>query len=355
MAELDTTAYLADIKGPVISAELKEKLDSEITVQEISQAVKMLPNGKCPSTDGLPIEFYKVFWPKLKDFIFGLFAEIVNANELHLSARQGIISLLEKIGRDLLKLKSWRPLTLLNSDLKIYSKILATRLHSTFTTIIHKSQTGFCKGRYIAENIMKMINLMEFCKRTESSAVVISIDFEKAFDKMRWTAAYDALRAFGIGEKFIDLVKILYNKPTSTVMNNGFWSDWFRPTRGCRQGDPFSALIFTVTAEILGIKLRANVNICGIKYNIDDELLGVQYADDTWMALEATEQNINNALNELLKYEAFSGLNVNYEKSVAFILGPLRDTDAKFYTLKKLFWTDGPVKILGINFHLIGR
>ena len=162
--------------------------------------------------------------------------------------------------------------------------------------------------------------------------------------------AYESLHVFGITDEFIDLIKILYTNPTSTVINNGFWSEWINPNRGTRQGDPISSLIFTATAEVLGIKLHANIKIAGIDTG-GDVLLNVQYADDTWLALEANEENINNALNELKKYEEYSGLTINFDKSTAFILGPLRDTDAKFYTMKQLFWSNGPIKILGLYYH----
>ena len=82
-----------------------------------------------------------------------------------------------------------------------------------------------------------------------------------------------------------------------------------------------------------------------------DLLLSGQYADDTWIALKPTEQNINSALSELDNFARFSGLTINYQKSVAFKLGPLRDSDAKFYMLKPLFWTDRPIKMLGVKIH----
>ena len=67
--------------------------------------------------------------------------------------------------------------------------------------------------------------------------------------------------------------------------------------------------------------------------------------------MEANTDNIDNALHELQNFAHYSGLTINYDKTTAFILGPLKDTDAKFYTMKKLFWSDGPVKILGIMIH----
>ena len=328
-------------------------LDADITIGKLGLAVKSLANNKSPSTDGLPIDCYKAFWSKIKNLLYELYQDIISSNELYLSARRGIISLLEKVGRNSLQLKSWCPLTLLNSDYKIFSKVLALRLQKVLNTVIHESQTGFVKGRFIAENTIKILNLMEHCERTGKSAVVISIDFEKAFDQMEWPAIDAALTTFGVGPKFRKMIQILYKNPVRTVLNNGTWSNWIYPTRGCRQGDPISSILYIITAETLGIKLRSNIKIKGIQISNDNDtyLLSVQYADDTWLALESNEQNINEALHELEKFCKFSGLTINYQKSVAFILGPLRDTDPKYYMMKQLFWSDGPVKILGISLH----
>ena len=93
----------------------------------------------------------------------------------------------------------------------------------------------------MAENILKMMNLIEYC---EDHKPVISLDFEKAFDKLEWEVIHLALETFRVGPKFRQLLKILYTDPLSCTMNNGFWSNWFSPTRACRQGDPISSLIF---------------------------------------------------------------------------------------------------------------
>ena len=343
-------SYIEDLEAPKITLSQKEFLDSDISQGEIARSIKQMANNKSPGTDGLPVEFYKMFYGKLKSLLFSLFEEIIEEKSFHLSAKRGIISLLEKVGQSILKLKSWRPLSLLNVDFKVFSKILASRLHTVLNDIIHDSQTGFIKGRYMAENIMKMMNLIEYCNKNAKSAAILSIDFEKAFDKVSWQATIEALKLFGIGDKFVNLIKIMFQCPTSTVLNNGFWSDWFYPTRGNRQGDPISPLLFTLTIEILGIKLRANPNIKGIN-TARSSFLSAQYADDLYLALEPEQENLNQVILELEKFKKFSGLSVNFNKTVAFVLGPLRDTDPKFYTLKPLFWSDGPVKMLGVYIH----
>ena len=92
--------------------------------------------------------------------------------------------------------------------------------------------------------------------------------------------------------------------------------------------------------------MRANVNIKGIQMN-RYEMKNIHYADDLWSALEPNENNIREAFMELERFSRFSGLTINYGKSVAKIIGPLKKTNARLYTLKPLFWSEGPIKILG--------
>ena len=155
--------FTEGIKFPTISQQDKTELDKDITPNEIALAIKSLSNDKCPGTDVLPANFYKMFYPKIKDFLPKLYEEIIRDKKLHLSARRGIISLLEKIDKNLLKIKSWHPLSMLNTDYKILAKILVTYMQSVMKDIIHPSQTGFLKGRHIGQNIMRLLNLMEYC------------------------------------------------------------------------------------------------------------------------------------------------------------------------------------------------
>ena len=110
---------------------------------------------------GFRLNFIKFFYPKIKNFLWQLCLEIAEQGEFHLSAKRGILSLLEKIGKDGLILDNWRPLTLLNTDNKIYSKILATRMAKTYKHIIDSSQTGFISGRQLAENIIKINEIIQ--------------------------------------------------------------------------------------------------------------------------------------------------------------------------------------------------
>ena len=116
-----------------------------------------MKNNKTPSVDGIPIEFYKIFWHDIKDILYDSYCYSIESGSLSISQKQGIITLIPKQEKDTHYLKKWRPISLLTVDYKILSSALATRLKSELITLIHEDQTGFVKGHYIGESIRKVI------------------------------------------------------------------------------------------------------------------------------------------------------------------------------------------------------
>ena len=247
--------YLQSLDTPKLPDQQRKELDKDITQLEVAQAIRDLPNNKVGGTDGLPIQFYKMFYPKLKNFLYELLVEIIKEGQLHLSARQGIISLLEKTGKDPLLIENWRPISLLCSDYKIFAKIIAKRLQATLQDLLHYSQTGFLKHRNIAENIMKLQSVYHYCESEQKSAVLLSFDFKKAFDIVSWEAIVLTFQHFNFGHNFINMIKILYNNISSCVFNNGYWTQHFLLQKSTRQGCPASSLIFNTVVKLLGHKI----------------------------------------------------------------------------------------------------
>ena len=108
-----------------------------------------MARNKCPGLDGLSIEFYDTFFNEISGTLHSLYMNTCDqTKKLNPTAREGVISLLEKEGKNPLKLKGgWRPLTMLSCDFKIFAKIIANRLQMVLPTIIHNDQKGFIKGR----------------------------------------------------------------------------------------------------------------------------------------------------------------------------------------------------------------
>ena len=121
----------------------REALDQDITYEEIYQAAKSMVMGKVPGCDGLPIEFYLKYWEELKPLIWPMYELVLKQKILGESAHKGLISLIPKKEKDSQFIKNLRPLTLLNTDYKILTKVFATCLKTVLPDIIGEQQVGF--------------------------------------------------------------------------------------------------------------------------------------------------------------------------------------------------------------------
>ena len=135
-----------DQEHPKLNQIDKENCEGLLTEKECLEAVKSMELGKSPGTDGLPAEFYKVFWKDISPYLISSLNRSYQKGKLAITQRRGIISLIPKKEKALNQLKNWRPITLLNCDYKIASKAIASRLKTVLSDLIEYDQTGFLKA-----------------------------------------------------------------------------------------------------------------------------------------------------------------------------------------------------------------
>ena len=334
-------------EAPKLSEEEKQLTDNLITEEELLSALKHTKNNKSPGSDGFPAEFYKVFWLDIKKYLVDSVNYAYNVGSLSIIQKQGVISLLPKAGRDPMWLKNWRPITLLNQDYKLISKVLAFRLKGVLPKIINPDQTGFVKDRYIGENITRIFNIMDYADEEELEAVIMSVDYEKAFDCLEWDFLEKALEYFNFGNGFKKWIRTLYNNITSCVVNNGWTTASFNPSRGVRQGCPISPYLFIICAEIFAIEIRANENIKGIKMGEDVHKI-IQFADDTALILKFEEGTLRHTYAILTEFSYISGLRINLEKTIIMRIGNIKHSLEIILPEQNVQWTNESIKLLGV-------
>ena len=176
----EKTFFLSSIDKE-LSETSKNKLDSDIEISEIVSSIKKMPNGKSPGSDGLPVEFYKIFWNDIGNDYFEVITSGLANEELSYTQYLAVISLLYKKGtRE--DIKNWRPISLLNIDYKIISKALAERLKLVLHEIIHPDQRGCVPGRFIGENIRHIDDILFEMENVNPHPLILMFDQEKAFD-----------------------------------------------------------------------------------------------------------------------------------------------------------------------------
>lgn len=138
--------------------------------------------GKCPGSDGLSVEFYSKFWHLVEGPLLAALTTASGVGKLSTEQCRGIITLIPKKGVDRRRVENWRPITLLNVDYKLFTKVHAIRLQSCIGEVIHSDQTGFMRGRYIGVNVRTIADVVDFTRSSGSQGWLLGCDFSKAFD-----------------------------------------------------------------------------------------------------------------------------------------------------------------------------
>ena len=307
-----------------------------------------MENGKSPGIDGLPIEFYKSFYELIKTDLLHLHNSILFQNEdLTPSITKAIINLIPK-NSEKKYLKNWRPISLLCCDYKILNKILSDRLKTILAQTISKEQTCGIPDRTIFSNLFTIREIITYSSTKKIKSYLMSIDQERAFDKVDRDFLYKIMKKLGYSDIFINFIKKLYKNTSSIISNNGFHSDPFALSRGVRQGCSLSLLLYIINGEVINLNIKMNKKIIGYPIPNKKETHKLsQYADDTNFFV-LTEESITEILQILKKYEVATGATINTSKTTILPLA-----GAKIYNLDKKtknIKTKETIKLLAIIF-----
>lgn len=278
MEELD--GYLDGIDFLGLTEEAKECLDSPITLKEVQQALGSLQVGKTPGAERLPTEFYKQYSEQILSRLHKVMAKALDGGVLLASVAEAIIVVIPKPGKNPELCTSYRPISLLNVDFKILTKVLASRVNDVILTLIHEDQTGFMPGKGTDINLRRLYTVLAASDHLTPSDLVASIDAEKAFDSVEWVYLWEVLCRFGFGFNFISWVRALYSFPRARIRTGSTISPPFLLHRGMRQGCPLSLTLFALAIEPMAILLRSSEALDGIPIGPVQVRISL-YTDDT--------------------------------------------------------------------------
>lgn len=327
--------------------------NSPIDLEELTLTVFSIRNNTSPGPSGYTGEFYKFFWPELKNLVHRVCCEIFEMGRMPSSVKRSVTILIPKKGKDSRKVMNLRPISLLNTLYKLITKCLANRLASIIKTIINTDQTGFIKGRYIGENIRLLLDLKDYCFSRKQPALLLACDVQKAYDCVDWQYLRQVLNVVGLGGNFLRWVDILYDTnphfpAIASVQINGKLSRDYRIERGLRQGCPLSCLLFLVAFEPLLERIRKCEQVRGV--NVGRTVVKVtSYADDVTVIMDGSEESLSSCMRIFDEFSVISGLELSIAKTQAFWVGYGAVTKAPICPNYSIQWPKGYIEVLGIK------
>ena len=326
-----------------VSVSHKAMLDADLTVKELETAVYQQQDDKSPGIDGITAEFYKKFWPLLHTQYL-TFINHARRGSFPANKNAAVTALLYKEKGEVNDLKNYRPISLINVDLKILTKALANRLKVVLPTVVHHTQTAV-DGRRIDHTVHMIRDLIQLANNEDLESAFIFLDQEKAFDRVNHEFLFKTLKAFGIGDAFIHWIRVIYSNATTRIKVNGFLTDNVPLNRGVRQGCPLSSLLYVLVIEILALQFRRNPDIVGFTVG-GEKIVSLHYADDAVITI-LQNRCFKEVIKDLADYEKASGAKVNYGKTQGLWVGKWKGrTD----TPMQITWTSKNVKTLGVFF-----
>ncbi|KAL6454983.1 hypothetical protein MHYP_G00365800 [Metynnis hypsauchen] len=342
--------FLSSLKTSLPSV-ARDSLETPFSLGELTEVLGKMNRRKVPGLDGLPVEFYSTFWDVLGPEIVEVAEDVHRQGRLTESMRSGVLSLLYKKG-DPMDLANWRPLTMLCVDLKIFAKALTERLKKTMSLLVHSDQTCGVPGRSVTWNLHLIRDAISWAGDRNVPLALVSLDQEKAFDRVDHSFLEKVLTTLGFGPNFLRWLKTFYTEVGSRVSINGHLSDLVPQESGVRQGCPLSPLLYALYIEPLAAAIRAHPGIDGLPIpgGGGKVVKLAQYADDTTLFVRS-DQSLRHALDVVQAFGRASGAALNPGKSVVKYFG--RWTDRKD-AAGGLALSDGPLKILGVSFMQVG-
>ena len=333
--------FLGDIKNhpEVIGKKLtdieKTTADKVITTEELKETLDNSNSGKTPGPDGAEKEFLTRFWPMIGKTINDATQIFIREEELNVFLERGIIKVLMKGGTKGEELKNWRPITLLSQIYKLISGVIAGRMKKLLHKLIGNSQKAYQADKNIGEIVMDIIETIALTKYHKTPAIILLVDFSKAFDSINQEYIFETLKFFNFGEYFISIVRTMLKNRECTVMIDGVETRSFKIGRGVPQGDTASPYIFILVLEILLIRIKLDNNLLKVNIKADgykqedggDINIPVNscFADDMTVVIKETKENLIYVRDIFVEFSEISGLEINEGKTKIIRIGTRLD------------------------------
>ncbi|XP_062013933.1 uncharacterized protein LOC133730332 [Rosa rugosa] len=317
------TGLVSQVIPKIVTNEENAQLTAIPTSEEIFQVMCSMDHNSSPGPDGFGGVFYMKCWSIVGEDVIQAVQSFFTHGYILPHFNSNLMILIPKVpGAD--SVTQLRPIAMANFVFKLITKIIADRLGCIAARIISPNQSAFLKGRTIADPIIltsECINLLDH--KCKGGNIAIKFDVQKAFDTLDWRFLIRVLKAFGFSDPFADWIKAILNSAHLSILINGATEGFFSCSRGVRQGDPLSPILFCLAEEVLSRGLtklaedgRTDLMSAPLGITPPSHVL---FADDIMVFMRGTKRSLRNLMLFMEEYGLNSGQRINRAKSLVFL------------------------------------
>lgn len=235
--------FLDRLHLPTLTDNRRAEMDAPISIEEVSEVIKALKGRTAPGPDGFSMPYYKAFSEILTPYLTRFFNSMTKGSPIGNQLNMVYISVIPKPGKDASQIGNYIPISLINKDLKILTKVLANRLASFIGLYIHKDQDGFIPGLQGPDQVRRAVDLITILKSGwegghKQEGMLLSLVLQKAFELVSWPYLFVVLRHWGFGPNILGILEALYSTPEARIRPQGLFFNPITIARGVRDA-PF--------------------------------------------------------------------------------------------------------------------
>ena len=297
-----------------------------------------IDESKAPGPDGFSSCFFKSAWSIIGTDVIEAVVSFFSLGSMLREINCTIIALVPKVPNP--------------GSMHDYRPIIAARIKQCIPEIISPSQSAFVHGRSIADNVLITQDLIvNYHRDNGPPRCALKVDIRKAYDTISWSCILAILSCMGTPSYLLRCIKACITPPSFSASVNCELAGFFASKRGLRQGDPLSPFLFIITMEAFSRSLSVAANRQEFQFHPkcgEINLTHLCFANDMFLFARGTRSSVQVIIDELNRFESFSGLQVNKQKSAIFLAKVNDDVKNDLLINTGFSLSSFPMKYLGV-------